>query len=235
MLEKTGRKQHLLYICALNLISWTPPVKRFTENFQKIFQRSRNNSEILASKPSPTYKSIFPIRCSWSLNTSPWSARSSFTPPRGCSRSLRRNGSSFRRGTSRSLHARWACWGMGREPGLHVQGHGRGVRATARAFCVWRGHHHDEHGRGGNHLQLVRIPYILNSRTRNHNPNIRVHFTTPNKHKSSFNTNTATKVVEFDHLGLSEYHSAAPTPNAMQIQRQFTQEYLNFLTNSLSN
>ena len=39
----------------------------------------------------------------------------------------------------------------GREPGLHVQGHGRGVRATARALRVWRGHHHDEHGRGGNH------------------------------------------------------------------------------------
>lgn len=138
-----------------------------------------------------------------------------------------------------------------------------------RALCVWRGDHHNEHRRGRNHLQLVRIPYILNSRTRNHNPNIRVHFTTPNKHKSSFNTNTATKVVEFDHFGLSEfaickkckllfgsgiefnvtefsnvkiemstckqYRSAAPTPNAMQIQRQFTQEYLNFLTNSLSN
>ena len=39
----------------------------------------------------------------------------------------------------------------GREPGLHVQGHGRGVRANARAFCVWRGNHHDEHSRGGNH------------------------------------------------------------------------------------
>ena len=39
----------------------------------------------------------------------------------------------------------------GREPGLHVQGHGCGVWATACALCVWRGHHHDEHGRGGNH------------------------------------------------------------------------------------
>lgn len=39
----------------------------------------------------------------------------------------------------------------GREPGLHVQGHGRGVRATARALCVWRGNHHDEYGRGSNH------------------------------------------------------------------------------------
>ena len=29
----------------------------------------------------------------------------------------------------------------GREPGLHVQGHGRGVRANARALCVWRGDH----------------------------------------------------------------------------------------------
>jgi len=38
----------------------------------------------------------------------------------------------------------------GREPGLHVQGQGRGVRATACALCVWRGNHHDEHGRGGN-------------------------------------------------------------------------------------
>ena len=46
--------------------------------------------------------SIFPIRCSQSLNTSPWSVRSSFTPRRGCSRSLRRSGSSSRRGTSRS-------------------------------------------------------------------------------------------------------------------------------------
>ena len=41
----------------------------------------------------------------------------------------------------------------GREPGLHVQGHGRDVRATACALRVWRGHHHDEHRRGGNHLQ----------------------------------------------------------------------------------
>ena len=95
--------------------------------------------------------SIFPIRCSPSLNTSPWSARSSYTPHRGCSRSSRRGGSFSRRGISRSLPARWACCGMGREPGLHVQGHGRGVRATARALRVWRGNHHDEHGRGGNH------------------------------------------------------------------------------------
>lgn len=37
MLEKTGRKQHLIHICALNLISWTPPVKRFMGNFSKNF------------------------------------------------------------------------------------------------------------------------------------------------------------------------------------------------------
>ena len=39
----------------------------------------------------------------------------------------------------------------GREPGVHVQGHGRGVRANACALCVWRGDLHDEYGRGGNH------------------------------------------------------------------------------------
>ena len=39
----------------------------------------------------------------------------------------------------------------GREPGLHVQGHGRGVRASARPLYIWRGDHHDKHGRGGNH------------------------------------------------------------------------------------
>ena len=66
--------------------------------------------------------SIFPIRCSRSLNTLPWSARSSFTPRRGCSRSLRRSGNR----------------------------HGGGVRATACALCVWRGDHHDEYRRGGN-------------------------------------------------------------------------------------
>lgn len=44
----------------------------------------------------------------------------------------------------------------GREPGLHVQGHGRGVRATARALRVWRGYHHDEHGRSGNQFLNAR-------------------------------------------------------------------------------
>ena len=53
--------------------------------------------------------SIFPDRCSQSLNTLPWSARSSFTPRRGCSRSLRRNRSSSRWGTLHSSPARWAC------------------------------------------------------------------------------------------------------------------------------
>ena len=45
----------------------------------------------------------------------------------------------------------------GREPGLHVQGHGRGVRANARALCVWRGDHHNEHRRGGDPIDLSSI------------------------------------------------------------------------------
>ena len=61
------------------------------------------------------------------------------------------------------------------------------VFGNARTPCVWRGNHHDEHRRGGNHLQPVRIPYFCQIQ----------HLLSDSKFIFSYHSNTSKYALSF--------------------------------------